>query len=122
MADGTPVTYEDLTDELKKKYDEVKAILEADLIGSFHRTRSHGIRWKGFSLTRSMEWTCPSRRRTHQVLRQEIGYMPRYSFNVNMVELGHRLIRVETRAAALIAKIRKKLLHAIGPDTAKRSW
>ncbi|KAK1626496.1 hypothetical protein QYE76_000811 [Lolium multiflorum] len=36
MADGTPVTYEDLTDELKKKYDEVKAILEADLIGSFH--------------------------------------------------------------------------------------
>ncbi|KAK1679568.1 hypothetical protein QYE76_040416 [Lolium multiflorum] len=43
MADGTPVTYEDLTDELKKKYDEVKAILEADLIGSFHRTRSHGI-------------------------------------------------------------------------------
>jgi hypothetical protein len=31
-------------------------------------------------------------------------------------------MRVETRAAALIAKIRKKLLHAIGPDTAKRSW
>ncbi|KAK1643554.1 hypothetical protein QYE76_061359 [Lolium multiflorum] len=42
MADGTPVTYEDLTDELKKKYDEVRTILEADLIGSF-RTRSHGI-------------------------------------------------------------------------------
>ncbi|KAK1605789.1 hypothetical protein QYE76_029462 [Lolium multiflorum] len=38
MADGTPVTYEDLTEELKKKYDEVKAIVEADLIGSFHRT------------------------------------------------------------------------------------
>ncbi|KAK1642267.1 hypothetical protein QYE76_060072 [Lolium multiflorum] len=38
----------DLTDELKKKYDEVKAILEADLI-DFHRTRSHGIGWKGFS-------------------------------------------------------------------------
>ncbi|KAK1616172.1 hypothetical protein QYE76_021689 [Lolium multiflorum] len=35
MADGTPVTYEDLTEELKK-YDKVKAILEADLIGSFH--------------------------------------------------------------------------------------
>ncbi|KAK1663051.1 hypothetical protein QYE76_051210 [Lolium multiflorum] len=58
MAEGTPVTYEDLTEELKKKYDEVKAILEADLIGSFQRTRSHGIRWKGFSLKRSMEWTC----------------------------------------------------------------
>ncbi|KAK1677720.1 hypothetical protein QYE76_038568 [Lolium multiflorum] len=57
MAEGTPVTYEDLTEELKKKYDEVKAILEADLIGSFQRTRSHGIRWKGFSLKRLMEWT-----------------------------------------------------------------
>ncbi|KAK1663296.1 hypothetical protein QYE76_051455 [Lolium multiflorum] len=44
-----PVTYEDLTEELKKKYDDVKAIFEADLIGSFQRTRSHGIRWKGFS-------------------------------------------------------------------------
>ncbi|KAK1692302.1 hypothetical protein QYE76_008999 [Lolium multiflorum] len=56
MADSTPVTYEDLTEELKKKYDEVKAILEANLIGSFHRTRSHGVRWKGFSLkVRSME-------------------------------------------------------------------
>ncbi|KAK1670229.1 hypothetical protein QYE76_058388 [Lolium multiflorum] len=40
FAGGRPfpcsVTYEDLTEELKKKYDEVKAILEADLIGSFH--------------------------------------------------------------------------------------
>ncbi|KAK1604289.1 hypothetical protein QYE76_027962 [Lolium multiflorum] len=33
MAEGTPVTYDDLTEELKKKYDEVKALLEADLIG-----------------------------------------------------------------------------------------
>ncbi|KAK1685612.1 hypothetical protein QYE76_046460 [Lolium multiflorum] len=35
MADGTPVTYEELPDELKKRYDEIKATLEADLIGSF---------------------------------------------------------------------------------------
>ncbi|KAK1627470.1 hypothetical protein QYE76_001785 [Lolium multiflorum] len=49
MADGTPVTYEELPDELKKRYDEIKVTLEADLIGSFQRTRSHGIRWKGFS-------------------------------------------------------------------------
>ncbi|KAK1603197.1 hypothetical protein QYE76_008252 [Lolium multiflorum] len=47
MAESTPVKYEDLADELKKKHDEIKAVLEADLIGSFHRTRSHGIRWKG---------------------------------------------------------------------------
>ncbi|KAK1664906.1 hypothetical protein QYE76_053065 [Lolium multiflorum] len=62
MAEETPVTYEELSGELKKKYDEVKAVLEADLIGSFHRTRSHGIRWKGFTPEGAlMEWTCPPR-------------------------------------------------------------
>ena len=44
-----PVTYEELTQEHKQKYDEVKAQFEADLIGSFERTRNHDIRWKGFS-------------------------------------------------------------------------
>ena len=44
-----PVTYEELTLEHKQKYDEVKAQFEADLIGSFERTRNHGIRWKRFS-------------------------------------------------------------------------
>ena len=39
-----PVTYEELTPEHKQKYDEVKAQFEADLIGSFERTRNHGIR------------------------------------------------------------------------------
>ena len=29
-----PVTYEELSAEHKKKYDEIKALLEADLIGS----------------------------------------------------------------------------------------
>ncbi|KAK1641964.1 hypothetical protein QYE76_059769 [Lolium multiflorum] len=142
MADGAPVTYEDLTDELKKKYDEVKAILEADLIGSFHRTRSHGIRWKGFSpgALDGVDLSVPSKNApgpceimrhqyspsgpalgTYQgevplqsrpplsfalaapevpnspayaVDRVEDMYpgrcQPRYSFNINMVELGHR--------------------------------
>ena len=44
-----PITYEELTLEHKQKYDEAKAQFEADLIGSFERTRNHGIRWKGFS-------------------------------------------------------------------------
>ena len=44
-----PVMYEELTLEHKQQYDEVKAQFEADLIGSFERTRNHGIRWKGFS-------------------------------------------------------------------------
>ncbi|KAK1573789.1 hypothetical protein QYE76_018241 [Lolium multiflorum] len=45
-----PVKYEDLPPEHKKKYDDLKAILEADLIGAFEKTRSHGIKFKG---------TCP---------------------------------------------------------------
>ena len=44
-----PITYDDLPDEHKKKYDDIKAVFEADLLGSFERTRTHGIRWKGFS-------------------------------------------------------------------------
>ncbi|KAK1663773.1 hypothetical protein QYE76_051932 [Lolium multiflorum] len=48
MAD-TPVTYDELTEDHKKNYDMIKSQFEADLIGSFERTRSHGIRWKGFS-------------------------------------------------------------------------
>src|ERR1041384_6200800 len=40
-----PITYDDLPDEHKKKYDDIKALFEADLLGSFERTRSHGIRW-----------------------------------------------------------------------------
>ncbi|KAK1670476.1 hypothetical protein QYE76_058635 [Lolium multiflorum] len=63
MADGTPVTYEDLTDELKKKYDEVKTILEADLIGSFHRTRSHGIGGKGSPEGALDGMNCPPRQK-----------------------------------------------------------
>ncbi|KAK1642788.1 hypothetical protein QYE76_060593 [Lolium multiflorum] len=60
MAEGTPVTYEELTEELKKKYDEVKAILEADLIGSFHRTRSHGVVERVLTRRRA-RWSGPVR-------------------------------------------------------------
>ncbi|KAK1687135.1 hypothetical protein QYE76_047983 [Lolium multiflorum] len=38
-----PIKYEDLPAEHKKKYDDLKATFEADLIGSFEKTRSHGI-------------------------------------------------------------------------------
>src|SRR6185312_14441109 len=33
-----PVMYEELSPEHKKKYDEIKALLEANLLGSFERT------------------------------------------------------------------------------------
>ena len=69
-----PVTYEELTPEHKQKYDEVKAQFEADLIGSFERTRNHGIRWKGFSpegALDNVDLSVPSEERT-RALRQEI--------------------------------------------------
>ncbi|KAK1602175.1 hypothetical protein QYE76_059285 [Lolium multiflorum] len=37
------ITYEELPPDHKKKYDELKAICEAELIGSFEKTRSHGM-------------------------------------------------------------------------------
>ena len=72
-----PVTYEELSPEHKKKYDEVKALLEVDLIGSFERTRNHGIRWKGFSpegALDNVDLSVPSEERT-RALRQEMNYM-----------------------------------------------
>ncbi|KAK1669008.1 hypothetical protein QYE76_057167 [Lolium multiflorum] len=50
-----PIKYEDLPAEHQKKYDELKAILEADLISSFEKTRSHGIRFKGFTPQGALE-------------------------------------------------------------------
>jgi hypothetical protein len=32
MSEGSPVTYEELTPEHKQKFDEIKALFEADLI------------------------------------------------------------------------------------------
>jgi hypothetical protein len=55
MSKRDPVMYEELTPEHKQKFDEIKALLEADLIGSFERTRHHGIRWKGFSLEGALD-------------------------------------------------------------------
>ena len=68
-----PITYEELTPEHKQKYDEVKAQFEADLIGSFERTRNHGIRWKGFSpegALDNVDLSVPSEERTRPYARR----------------------------------------------------
>ncbi|KAK1663793.1 hypothetical protein QYE76_051952 [Lolium multiflorum] len=99
MAEETPVTYEELNGELKKKYDEVKAFLEADLIGSFHRTRSHGIRWKGFSPEGALDGvdlSTPSEERTRS-LRQEINFMVAHSLHRHSESLVNTLERVALR-------------------------
>ncbi|KAK1668995.1 hypothetical protein QYE76_057154, partial [Lolium multiflorum] len=95
----TPVTYEELPEELKKKYNEIKATLEADLIGSFQRTRSHGIRWKGFSPEGALDGidlSAPSEERTRG-LRQEINYLVAHSLHRHSENLVNVLERVALR-------------------------
>jgi hypothetical protein len=78
MSKGDPVTYEKLTPEHKQKFDEIKALFEADLIWSFERTRHHGIRWKGFlpgGTLDGVDLSLPSEELT-RALRQEVKYMP----------------------------------------------
>ncbi|KAK1603157.1 hypothetical protein QYE76_017421 [Lolium multiflorum] len=96
VAEETPVTYGDLTGELKKKYDEIKSALEADLIGSFHRTRSHGIRWKGFTPEGALDGVDPSEERTRS-LRQEINFMVAHSLHRHSESLVNTLERVALR-------------------------
>ncbi|KAK1698980.1 hypothetical protein QYE76_015677 [Lolium multiflorum] len=66
-----PIKYEDLPAEHKKKYDVLKAILEADLIGSFERTRSHGIKFKGF------QPEAPTVDGITAIMRDQFGILPK---------------------------------------------
>ncbi|KAK1694671.1 hypothetical protein QYE76_011368 [Lolium multiflorum] len=98
-ADGTPVTYEELPAELKKQYDEIKVTLEADLIGSFQRTRTHGIRWRGFSPQGALDGidlSAPSEERTRG-LRQEINYLVAHSLHRHSENLVNVLERLALR-------------------------
>ncbi|KAK1618857.1 hypothetical protein QYE76_024374 [Lolium multiflorum] len=121
MADGTPVTYGDLPDDLKKQYDEIKATLEADLIGSFQRTRSHGIRWKGFSPQGALDGidlSTPSEERTRG-LRQEINYLVAHSLHRHSESLVNVLERVALR---VIQEIMSHQYSPSGParDSSRR--
>jgi hypothetical protein len=66
MSKGDPITYEELTPEHKQKFDEIKALFEDDLIGSFERTHHHGIRWKGFSPEGALDGDISPVGRAHQ--------------------------------------------------------
>jgi hypothetical protein len=92
MSKGDPVTYEELTPEHKQKFDEIKALFEADLIGSFERTRHHGIRWKGFS----PEGT--------RALHQEVNYMVAHSLHRHSESLVNAFEHVTLRVIQEIMK------------------
>jgi hypothetical protein len=102
-ADGMmredPIMYEELPAEHKQKYDEIKVLFQADLIGSFEKTRHHGIRWKGFSPKGALDdvvLSTPSEDRT-RALRQEVNYMVAHSLHRHFESLVNAFKRVTLR-------------------------
>jgi hypothetical protein len=114
MSKGDPVTYEELTPEHKQKFDEIKALFEADLIGSFERTHHHGIRWKGFSPEGALDGvdlSLLSEERT-RALRQEVNYMVAHSLHRHSESLVNTFEHVVLR---VIQEIMKNQYSPIGP-------
>jgi hypothetical protein len=114
MSKGDPVTYEELTPEHKQKFDEIKALFEADLIESFERTCHHGIRWKGFSPEGTLDGvdlSLPSEERT-RALRQEVNYMVAHSLHRHSENLVNAFEHV---ALCVIQEIMKNQYSASGP-------
>jgi hypothetical protein len=114
MSKGDPVTYEELTPEHKQKFAEIKALFEADLIGSFERTRHHDIRWKGFSPEGTLygvDLSLPSEEHT-RALCQEVNYMVAHSLHRHSESLVNAFERVALR---IIQEIMKNLYSPTRP-------
>ncbi|KAK1613392.1 hypothetical protein QYE76_037065 [Lolium multiflorum] len=112
------ITYEDLPPDHKKKYDELKAIVEAELIGSFEKTRSHGIRFKGFTpqgVLDGVDLALPSDERT-RALRQEVNYMVAHSLHRHSESLVNTLERVALR---VVQEIMERRYSPSGPGLTK---
>jgi hypothetical protein len=106
MPDENPITFEELSDEHKQRYNEIKAAFEADLIGLFERTHHHGIRWKGFSSEGALDkvdLSTPTEERT-RALRQEVNYMVAYSLHRHSKSLVNTVERVAVRVVQEIMK------------------
>jgi hypothetical protein len=89
MVRDEPITYKELPTEHKQKYDEIKAQFEADLIGSFERTRHHNVKWNGFSPEGALDGvdlSTPSEDRT-RALRQEVNYAVAHSLHQHFESL-----------------------------------
>jgi hypothetical protein len=114
MSKGDPVTYEELTPKHKQKFDEIKALFEADLIGSFERTRHHDIRWKGFSPEGALDGvdiSLPSEECT-RVLCQEVNYMVAHSLHRHSESMVNTFEHVALR---VVQEIMKNQYSPIGP-------
>ncbi|PUZ39652.1 hypothetical protein GQ55_9G348200 [Panicum hallii var. hallii] len=106
MMRDDPITYEELPAEHNQKFDEIKALFEADLIGSFKKTRHHGVRWKGFSPKGALDGvdlSTPSEDRT-RALRQEVNYVVAHSLHRHSESLVNAFERVAHRVVQEIMK------------------
>jgi hypothetical protein len=114
MSKGDPVTYEELTPKHKQKFNEIKALFEADLIRSFERTRHHGIRWKGFSPEGALDGvdlSLPSEERT-RALGQEVNYLVAHSLHRHSESLVNAFDCVTLR---VVQEIMKNQYSPTGP-------
>jgi hypothetical protein len=114
MLKGDPVTYEELAPEHKQRFNEIKALFEADLIGSFERTRHHGIRWKGFTpegTLNGVDLSLPSEVRT-RALHQEVNYMVTHSLHRHFESLVNTFEHVALR---VVQEIMKNPYSPLGP-------
>jgi hypothetical protein len=106
--------YEELLAEPKQKYDEIKTLFEADLIGSFERSRHHGVRWKGFSPEGALDdvdLSTPLEDRT-RALRLEVNYMVAHSLHRHSESLVNAFERV---ALCVDQEIMKNQYSLSGP-------
>jgi hypothetical protein len=106
MLREDPITYEELPAVHKQKYDEIKALFKADLIGSFERTRHHSVRWKGFSPKGALDdvdLSTPSEDRT-RALREEVNYMVAHSLHWHSESLVNAFERVMLRVVQEVMK------------------
>jgi hypothetical protein len=114
MSREDPITYEEMLAEHKQKYDEIKALFEADLISSFEKTHHHGVRWKGFSPEGALDdvdLSTPSEDRT-RALRQEVNNMVAHSLHQHSKSLVNAF---ECVALRMVQEIMKHQYSPTGP-------
>jgi hypothetical protein len=114
MSKGDPVMYEELTPKHKQKFDEIKSLFEADLIGSFERTRHHGIRWKGFlpeAALDGVDLSLPSEECT-RALCQKVNYMVAHSLHQHSESLVNAFEHV---TLCVVQEIMKNQYSPSGP-------
>jgi hypothetical protein len=106
MSKENSIVYEELFAEYKQKYDEIKALFEADLMSSFERTRHHGIKRKGFSPEGALDEVdlSTSLEERTRALRQEVNYMVAHSLHRHSESLVNAFERVALRVVQEIMK------------------